>query len=157
MQVVKTSHLTDVQKKDIIQLWNTEYPLSLKYSEPEEFDRFLAGLAHISHYLITNPQGKVIAWLATFKRDEERWFSILVNTGLQKQGLGTALLNCAKRDETELNGWMIDGNQSPKENGEIYYSPLQFYLKQQFIPLEDVRLETDKISAVKIRWVKNKN
>jgi hypothetical protein len=63
------------------------------------------------------------------------------------------MLEIVKRKEIELNGWVIDHSKDKKKNGELYHSPLNFYLKNGFIELTK-RLELDKISAVKIKWIK---
>jgi len=54
-----------------------------------------------------------------------------------------------------LNGWVVDGERYIKSNGEKYLSPLEFYKKNDFEILVGERLETEKISAVKIKWKKN--
>ncbi|MCB0473527.1 MAG: hypothetical protein KDC56_10755, partial [Flavobacteriaceae bacterium] len=59
-----------------------------------------------------------------------------------------------KEKETELNGWVIDHDNDYKINGELYKSPLNFYLKNGFQKSSDRRLELEKISAVKIKWKK---
>lgn len=64
------------------------------------------------------------------------------------------MLNLAKTKELVLNAWVIDHDTDRKKTGEVYKSPLNFYLKQGFKKLPDQRLELDKISAVKIKWVK---
>jgi hypothetical protein len=51
-----------------------------------------------------------------------------------------------------LNGWVIDHNNDRKKNGLIYVSPLKFYEKCGFEIQNYMRLELDKISAVKIKW-----
>ena len=61
-----------------------------------------------------------------------------------------------KQVEPILNGWVIDHNNDKKINGLTYFSPLKFYEKCGFEIQTDNRLELDKISAVKIKWVKEK-
>jgi hypothetical protein len=39
-----------------------------------------------------------------------------------------------------------------KNDGSIYHSPISFYSKLNFEILNDKRLETPIISAVKIKW-----
>ena len=41
------------------------------------------------------------------------------------------------------------------KNGKVYKSPLVFYLKNGFEIIENERLELEKISAVKVRWINN--
>ncbi|GGI27649.1 hypothetical protein [Pedobacter mendelii] len=67
-------------------------------------------------------------------------------------GKGTALLSALKENETVLNAWVIDKEEAIKQNGEIYKSPLNFYLKNGFMVYPEMRLENEKMSAVKIIW-----
>ncbi|WP_143960222.1 hypothetical protein [Litoribacter populi] len=43
---------------------------------------------------------------------------------------------------------------SRRRNGEIYISPLSFYLKNGFTVLPEESLESGRISAVKGSWLK---
>jgi len=65
--------------------------------------------------------------------------------------LGTLLLNNAEQDEAELNGWVIDHNMDKKENGDLYPSPLNFYVRNGFEVLKDIRFDNGKLTAVKIK------
>lgn len=91
--------------------------------------------------------------MAIFIRDEEVWFSIIVDAKYQRQGFGQQLLNMAKLKQEKLNGWVVDNNESVKLDGTPYLSPLKFYLQNGFNVLQDIRFDTEKLSAVKIRWV----
>ncbi len=84
----------------------------------------------------------------------EKWFAMILDSQIQGKGFGTHLLNEAKQSVTELNGWVIDHNNYKKTNGTTYKSPIDFYLKNNFIILSETRLEISKISAVKIKWIK---
>ena len=64
------------------------------------------------------------------------------------------MLNTLKNDENTLNGWVIDHNSDKKLNGNIYQSPLEFYIKNGFETLSETRLELEIMSAVKIKWTK---
>ena len=60
----------------------------------------------------------------------------------------------AKEKENSLNAWVIDHNRDLKANGDAYRSPLEFYLKNGFKLLSDIRLELTNISAVQVNWIK---
>ena len=60
-----------------------------------------------------------------------------------------------KENEEMLCGWVIDHHDDRKINGELYLSPLNFYLKQGFDILKEQRLELPTSSAVKISWRNN--
>ena len=72
----------------------------------------------------------------------------------QKKGIGKLILNTVKETEDELNGWVIDGAGNLKLDGSEYLSPIEFYKKNGFEILENARLESEKMSAVKIKWKK---
>lgn len=62
------------------------------------------------------------------------------------------LLDKVKEFENELNGWVMDHENDLKASGDIYLSPIRFYLKNDFEILNEIRLETEIMSAVKIKW-----
>ncbi|MFT7346345.1 MAG: GNAT superfamily N-acetyltransferase [Cryomorphaceae bacterium] len=79
---------------------------------------------------------------------------MIVESSFHGKGLGRSLLNYAKSKEPELNGWVIDHQNSQRKDGQVYQSPLEFYKKQGFEVHCDIRLELPEISAVKIHWRK---
>ncbi len=152
MKITKTENLSADQKQNIVRLWNAEYPAKLQHSGIESFDEYLSTKADLQHYLLTDENETIKGWLATFIRDEEKWFALLVDVTEQKKGYGTMLLDKVKEFENELNGWVMDHEKDVKASGEIYLSPLRFYLKNEFEILNEIRLETEIMSAVKIKW-----
>lgn len=146
--------LSEIQKEQIVKLWNAEYPLGLAYESMAGFDEYLSKTGNPLHYLIEENY-QLIGWMATFERENERWFSIILDSRHQNKGLGRLLLNEAKKEVKALNGWVLDHNSAKKLNGDFYLSPLDFYLKNDFNVIDDIRLETEKISAVKIQWTKD--
>lgn len=152
MKITKTENLSEDQKQSIIRLWNAEYPAQIQHSGIDSFDEYLKPKGNLEHYLLTDEEENIKGWLATFIRDGEKWFALLVDSSEQKKGYGTRLLNKVKEFETEINGWVTDQEKDLKANGETYLSPIKFYLKNEFEILFDVRLETETVSAVKIKW-----
>ena len=155
MKVIKFENLTERQREQIVKIWNAVYPSNLKFSDQDAFNQYLEKLEDLLHYCVNGDNEELIAWLATFNRQEERWIVMLVDPTQQKKGLGALLLNNAKQDEAELNGWVIDHNKDRKENGDLYPSPLNFYVRNGFEVLKDIRFDDGKLSAVKIKWIKN--
>ncbi len=153
MKITKTSTLRTEQKDMICQLWNTEYPQNLAITTTA-FDAFLASSASQTHFLILENERDLVGWAYTFDREGDRWFSIIISHLHQGIGLGNVLLNLIKEKETHLNGWVIDHPHDRKQNGQPYLSPLSFYVKNGFTALPNLRLENEKISAVKIEWKK---
>lgn len=154
MEFIVRSQLTDKEKGDILELWNNEYPEKLAFKSVVELDDYLANLDGHFHRLLIDTHKKIQGWYFGFRREEEKWFAIILCSKLQGRGFGTKMLDLAKQSENELNGWAIDHDRDRKKNGEVYRSPLNFYLKNGFKKIPNHRLELDKISAVKIRWTK---
>ncbi len=153
MKIIKTSVLGPEQKENIRYIWNREYPQQLAVT-PSSFDEFLISSSNQTHYLIVSEETVIIGWAFTFDRAGERWFSIIIDTAFQRNSYGHLLLNLMKERESHLHGWVIDHPRDVRQNGEPYHSPLSFYLRNGFMMLPDIRLEDEKISAVKIEWRK---
>ena len=155
MEFISRSSLSESEKLEIFELWNNEYPEKLTYKSKKEFDEYLKNLTEQSHILLFDIDKKIKGWYFDFKRDNEKWFAIILDSKIHRKGFGTKLLELAKQKEFELNGWVIDHDRDRKRNGDFYNSPLKFYLKNGFKKLITDRLESDKISAIKIRWKRN--
>jgi len=152
MNTFKAFSLNQEQKEQITHLWNTHYPVSLRYDSPSEFDDFLNSIEDSVHYL--HMADNVLAgWMAIFKRNEEIWFSIILDTEFQRKGIGQKLLDIAKNECRTLHGWVVDHDKCMKSDGTPYISPIPFYIKNGFKVLNGIRINTEKLNAVKIRWV----
>ncbi|ELR70789.1 hypothetical protein C900_03397 [Fulvivirga imtechensis AK7] len=155
MNFLETTTLDEKQKKQIYQLWNDEYPACLNYDSVEQFESYLSKLHNQLYILLVNENNEVRGWYAEFDRDNNRWFAMILHHELQGKGFGSRILKKSKTNNAELNGWVIDSNGYKKTNGDIYQSPLLFYIKNGFTPLIETRLETHQLSAVKIKWTPN--
>ncbi|HSD06617.1 GNAT family N-acetyltransferase [Flavobacterium sp.] len=153
MKIIQRSFLSLEQKQSVFELWNLEYPDKLAYSKISELDIYLNALTDKKHYLLLNDENEIVAWAFTFIRDDDKWFAIILNSKIHRKGYGRLLLNELKKNESILNGWVIDQN-GIRQNKKQYISPLEFYIKNGFEIILDTRIETDKISAVKIRWIR---
>lgn len=153
MKISSTNQLNPEQKQQILQLWNNEYPKKLAYKSMAGFETYLGKLNNVNHFLLINDE-KIHGWAITFVRDNETWFAIILSENLHGKGWGTKVLNELKQYKNELNGWVIDHNNDRKINGSLYKSPLEFYIKNEFEVLPDIRLELEIMSAVKIKWTK---
>ena len=142
-----TKSLTEAQTTQIDHLWNELYPTNLE----NRFRQLLNGIEEYNHHVLLNETDIVMGWTAAFRRDGEIWFSILVPTENQNKGYGKMLIDSLKQSSKILCGWVIDHNNYLKKDGSTYYSPMQFYLKNGFL-ITNIRLETDLISAVKIKF-----
>lgn len=151
MKIYTTKHLTETQFQQINQLWNEEYPVNLK----DRFPLLLHDVENYTHYYIEDDDQQIIAWAVEFEKENEIRFSIIVNSKLQGKGLGTLLIKRLQEDLDEFYGWVIDHNTDKKQNGENYQSPLQFYIKQGFEILNDIRIDSEMIKAVKIKYPMN--
>ncbi|REC52969.1 N-acetyltransferase [Chryseobacterium piscium] len=154
MKITNTHQLNQEQKEQILQLWNNEYPEKLAYKSIDGFENYLEKLNEVNHFLLMNDDEKIQGWAITFEREGDTWFAIILSENLHGKGWGTKVLNELKRHKNELNGWVIDNSNGKKLNGNFYKSPLEFYLKNEFEVLSDIRLELEIMSAVKIKWKK---
>lgn len=144
--------LTEFQKRQLLDLWNEEYPVNLAYESMDEFEAYLEKLTNLTHILVETYDGKIKGWFFYFTREQATWFVIILSKDIQGQGMGTTLIKKAQESELELNGWATDHNRFKKRNGEFYQSPLSFYKKNGFEILREIRIDTEKLSAVKIQW-----
>ena len=154
MKITTTHQISQVQKEQILQLWNNEYPEKLTYKNIAGFESYLEKLNEVKHFLLANDDEKIQGWAITFKRENETWFAIILSENLHGKGWGTKVLNELKQNKKALNGWVIDHSDDKKRNGSFYKSPLEFYLKNGFEVLSNTRLELKIMSAVKIKWKK---
>jgi hypothetical protein len=152
MKIIQTAILTFDQKQTLFELWNSEYPERIGYQELFEFENYLDGLSETKHYLLMDNQNELQGWAFSFVREEEDWFGIIINSKFHGKGFGTLLLNELKMIESVLNGWVIDHQNDFKQNNESYLTPLGFYTRNEFMVSPNIRMENEKISAVKIRW-----
>jgi hypothetical protein len=152
MNFLKTTSLTNAQKGEIHVLWNREYPVNLHHSSLSDFKDYLKNLHESNHVLLLDNEAKIKGWYCGFVRESEPWFVMILNASIQRKGWGGKLLDNDKQDKKALNGWVIDHRNDKKLNGEDYPSPLDFYQKNGFEVLTNIRLELNNISAVKIRW-----
>lgn len=154
MELIEKTFLNDNEKIQIMKIWNNEYPIILNFSDSAGFDDYLNSLSDVVHYIVENENNLILAWGCKFKRDNEKWFAIILDQKIQDKGKGTEILNTIKNNEINLNAWVIDTENYKKLDGEIYKSPLNFYLKNSFKTCPKIRLENEKLSAVKITWEK---
>lgn len=152
MRIIKTEVLSLEQKDSLMQLWNNEYPAKLNLKTIEDFELYLNGLSETKHYLLLDDSDEIQGWTFTFLREDESWFAIIVNSNIHGKGIGSLLMNEIKKNNRSLNGWVIDQENEIKHNATFYKSPLQFYSKNDFIIYSEIRIENEKLSAVKINW-----
>lgn len=148
MKIKQQKTLSQQQLDQINRLWNEEYPINLANRLPLLIEENEV----LSHYIIENEQEQIIAWALDFKRENEISFSIIVSSEYKGKGLGRLLINKLKEQNDEFYGWVIDHDNDLKVNDEKYASPLAFYEHLDFEVLSDRRLQTELISAVKIKW-----
>ena len=153
MHIINTRELNSVQKETLYTLWNAEYPVNLNYATPSDFENYLNGLVNTTHYFLM-ADDTIMGWSFTFDRNGEKWFGLILDTSIHQKGYGTIMLNEIKQHETNLYGWVMDHNRDVKINGQPYNTPLGFYLKNGFTTYPDIRIDTEKISAVKIGWMR---
>lgn len=142
------------EKRQLMELWNSEYPAKLVYTDLTEFEKYLHLLEKPTHNLVWLNE-RIVGWATKFYRDQSKWFAIILSSSIQGQNIGSRLMEQIKANESLLYGWVIDHDEDIKADGKRYISPLNFYLKQDFKITEDERLELTTLSAVKIFWSNN--
>lgn len=152
MKIVEVKVLSEVQKEYLRELWNNEYPARLYLKTIADFELYLNGLSETKHYLLLDDSDGIQGWTFTFLREDENWFAIILNSEIHGKGIGSLLMNEIKKNNRSLNGWVIDQENEIKHNTTFYKSPLQFYSKNDFIICSEIRIENEKLSAVKINW-----
>ena len=155
MKFLQTSTLTLPQKTELIALWNRESPENITHESMADLEKYLTSLEDVVYTLTLDDKEKIVGWFADFDREGERWFAMLLDASIHGKGVGSQLLSRAKDRHEALSGWVIDHTNDKKLNGEPYLSPVNFYLKNGFEIISDVRLELDHLSCVKMRWEKN--
>jgi hypothetical protein len=148
MQIINTKILTLQQEEQIDKLWNEEYPIKLA----NRFKLLLEGVQNYNHYILEDEQQNLRAWAVDFEKENEIRFSIIVRSDQKGKGLGSSLVEKLKLENEEFFGWVIDHDNDIKSNGKNYKTPMPFYLKHGFSMLKDFRIESEIISAVKIKW-----
>jgi len=157
VRITKRKNLTLGQKQELFELWNMEYPVNLQYKHVSELEDYLNKLEDQNHILLFDEKEKIKGWYCDFIRDNERWFLTILNAEIQGRKFGTQFIELAKEVNDELNGWVINTNNYFKANGEVYPSPIKFYIKKGFKILDKTELKTDKIRAIKVQWSKSGN
>jgi len=152
MKIVQKEILSLEEKETLHELWNNEYPAKLNLKTIDDFELYLNGISETKHYLLFDDSDKIHGWTFTFLREDENWFAIILNSEIHGKGIGSLLMNEIKKNNTSLNGWVIDQENEIKHNATFYKSPLQFYIKNDFIVCSEIRIENEKLSAVKINW-----
>ena len=152
MKIVTKHHLDDDEKQRVFELWNNEYPEQLIYNTMDEFEEYLGNLIDQNHALLVDNQGRIVGWYFDFIREEQRNFAIILDSEYHGKGFGTKLIDYAKGNQEELNGWVIDHSDYKKRSGGNYISPLDFYLKNGFEVIRNEKLVTSKTTAIKIKW-----
>lgn len=154
MHIINTRMLNEDQQTAAFKLWNTEYPEQLMMKTRADFEQYLSTLTAANHFLLIGNTGEISGWAFKFTRESALWFAVILDSSKHRKGFGSMLLNHIKDQETELNGWVVDHDDYLLYDGARYLSPLNFYRKNGFTVIEDIRLESPHLSALKISWKK---
>ena len=99
MEFIKLKELSKINKEEVLNLWNNEYPEKLSYKTLQDFENYLENLTEQSHILMINNNEEIKGWYFDFIRENEKWFAIILDSKLHGKGLGTRILNIAKEKE----------------------------------------------------------
>jgi GNAT superfamily N-acetyltransferase len=146
--MITTTQLAEKHHAQINALWDDEYPTTLAGRFPMLLDDAIL----FKHFLILNEKENLLAWAVYFQKDEEIRFSILVDRKHQGLGYGKQLIDALKNELPEFYGWVVDKPYFIRKDGSAYPSPLSFYLHLGFNVIREQRIDSDMISAVKVKF-----
>jgi GNAT superfamily N-acetyltransferase len=156
MNFLQTRSLSTTQKEDILILWNSVSPANIAHNTMESLESYFSTLEDVVYTLTLDEHDRIVGWFADFNRDNGRWFAMLLDESIHGKGVGSQLLTQVKSRYNEISGWVIDHSNDARLDGNPYISPINFYLKNGFEIISDIRLELGHLSCVKMMWSKNK-
>ena len=141
-------------KKEIDQLfdlWHTEYPTVVHYSDVASFEQYLTSLQDLRHrfYVVDN---QIVGWYLSFTRDGDPWFGMIIDRNWQGRGLGSKFIQQSQAEQDEMHGWAVPNDHYLRSDGERYKSPLDFYRKNGFNIHKEDTLQQGGFERVKIIW-----
>lgn len=151
LREVNCEVLQEAHIRDLMQIWNSEYPRQISYASLTELQDYLATLKDSRHRLLLDDNDRLKAWFCVFERDALPWFAMILDRDLQGLGYGRKLLSKAQFEETILNGWAVDHPHYHRADGSAYPSPIGFYLKLGF-KLTGKRFDENGLSLAHILW-----
>ncbi|MFZ1703347.1 MAG: hypothetical protein WAT79_03320 [Saprospiraceae bacterium] len=82
MEKLKISHstyLNYVDKLQVHNLWNIEYPENLSHQNLSDFEEYLQKLTNQTHFFLKNSENTNIGWALTLERENEKWFTLCLS------------------------------------------------------------------------------
>jgi GNAT superfamily N-acetyltransferase len=150
MRSINTPSLNPSQKKEIFKLWNSVSPDHISHDTIDSLEKYLRTLDAVIYTLILDDTDRIVGWFALFDRDNGRWFAMFLDESIHGKGVGSQLLTQAKTHYDEISDWVIDHNNDKRLDSEPCISPVNFYLKNDFEVITDVRLELGQLSCTKM-------
>ena len=150
MKVYKKPDLARNEFSTIYGIWNSVYPSQAAFSNESGFEEYLGKAGNPTHYCAFFDNA-LVGWLMTFDREDKRWFTVLVTPESQGLGVGRELLKKVKKDELEINGWILEEDHYVTSSGNSYKSPRAFYLKNGF-EITRESSESRGMNFTKIYW-----
>ena len=147
----KCEVLQDSHTRDLMRIWNSEYPRQIAYSTLSEVREYLDNLREPRHRILLDDKDQLKAWFCVFERDAMPWFAMILDRDLQGLGYGRKLLSEAQYEGSILNGWAVDHPHYQRADGSAYPSPIGFYLKLGF-KLTGKRFDENGLSLAHILW-----
>lgn len=98
--------LSPDEKRQIMELWNREYPAKLVHAELTAFEKYLDALEKPTHILV-RLNDRIVGWATKFYRDQSRWFAIILSSSIHGQHIGSILMEQIKANESLLYGWLL--------------------------------------------------
>ena len=80
---------------------------------------------------------------------------MIVNGKYQRQGIGSKMITMAKERFKDLHGWIVMDFSHKRSNGDIYPSPLNFYMKNGFEVTGKTLDSIPDVTLYQIKWLKD--
>lgn len=151
VHIVHLAFISPQLTEQVNVLWNENYPVVMK----DRFTVLLQETSHHNHYFLFNENNKLLGWAMDFERDDDIWFSIIVDEKEKNKGYGKLLINALKENNPVLNGWVIDHDNYKLQNDKYYRSPLSFYQALGFTVDYDTKIETPDLIGIRVTWKRN--
>lgn len=150
-----TKKMTEEQKAAVVQLMNNEYPEEFHVQGNAGLNAMLGPLDEKEYIMLTNEEGTILAWYLLFDYEGERWFIVILDKSIQRQGFGSQLIETAKSRADNLNGWVVTQSGLPLKDGRVYLEPFEFYQKHGFTINHDISWPVVACPTAKISWRAN--
>ena len=81
MKWLEVETLSSRDKRQLFELWNTEYPVNVAHESFEMLDEYLQSLKDPKHTLLFDHDDQLKGWFVVFYREGKLWFAMIIDSG----------------------------------------------------------------------------